>query len=522
MTRTRDWIKFGGLVAIAITLALAFAAAMNFPERSVMAQQRGPTLLPANQPAPIPAMRGLASLSDAFAASADVVRPTVVYISSVEHEQPRQQLQSPFDQFFPQQRGGPRERRGSGSGFIISPDGYIMTNNHVVEGADRLEVKLFDKRTFRATVVGRDPDTDIAVIHIDAHGLAAVSLGNSDSVRVGEWVLAVGNPLGEAFSFTVTAGIVSAKGRLLDGLRNGRYSIQDFIQTDAAINPGNSGGPLVNTRGQIIGINAAIASETGFYQGYGFAIPINLARSVAEQLIHDGHVTRAVLGISIDNASAEDAQAVGLDSIRGVLVLDATAEDSPAKRAGIQPLDVITAIDGQQVEYMAQLQQIVRFKKPGDKVAVTIQRKGGEKHTYSVTLAAGQAETERVAAAKTGKPEKPASFSERKLGISVEQLTATEAARSGGIGADHAGLVVADVDPDGPAASKLVPWQPGEGGDIITNVNGQRVRTEGDLADALRGSKPGDIVELQLYRVIRGIEPATRFLRMRVAGGSGN
>src|SRR5690348_5378732 len=196
MTRTRDWIKFGGLVAVALTLALAFAAAMNFPERSVLAQQHGQVILPVNQPAPIPASRAITSLSDAFASSAELVKPSVVYISSVEHQQARQ-LQSPFDQFFPGSRG-PREVRGSGSGFIIAPDGYILTNNHVVEGADKLEVRLYDKRTFPARVVGRDPNTDVAVIRIDANHLPAVSLGNSDSVRVGEWVLAVGNPLGQA------------------------------------------------------------------------------------------------------------------------------------------------------------------------------------------------------------------------------------------------------------------------------------------------------------------------------------
>jgi serine protease Do len=521
MTRTRDWIKFGGLVGVALTLALAFAGAMNFPERSVFAQQRGQTILPVNQPAPIRITGSAASLSDAFANSADLVKPSVVYISSVEHQQARAQGQTPFDQFLPQQRG-PREIHGSGSGFIIAPDGYILTNNHVVEGADKLEVKLFDKRTFSARVVGRDPNTDIAVIHIDAHNLPAVSLGNSDSVRVGEWVLAVGNPLGEAFSFTVTAGIVSAKGRLLAGLQQGQYSIQDFLQTDAAINPGNSGGPLVNTRGQIIGVNSAIASETGYYSGYGFAIPMNLARTVAEQLIRDGHVTRARLGIGIDNASAEDAQAVGLDSIRGVLVLSITSDESPAARAGIHEGDVITAIDGQPVEYMAQLQQIVGFKKPGDKVAVTIQRKGGERHTYSVTLEAAESPTERVAAVKDPKSEKPASLSERKLGVSVEPLSAIEAGRSDGIGAEHAGLVVGDVDPDGPAYGKLFGWQSGQGGDIIQKVNGQRVKTEGDLAEALRGAKAGDIVEVQFYRTLRGIEPATRFIRIRVPGGSNN
>src|SRR2546422_10720173 len=177
---------------------------------------------------------------------------------------------------------------------IVSADGYILTNTHVVAGGARVTVKLYDKREFRAKVAGTDPNTDVAVIRIDAQTLPPVSFGNSDSTRVGEWALAVGNPLGEQFAFTVTAGIISAKGRALGGLPRPNYGIQDFIQTDAAINPGNSGGPLVNIQGQVVGINSAIASETGFYSGYGFAIPINLARTVMEQLVKTGHVERAV------------------------------------------------------------------------------------------------------------------------------------------------------------------------------------------------------------------------------------
>ena len=193
-----------------------------------------------------------------------------------------------MEQFFPRFRQQPEIEQGSGSGFIVSADGYILTNNHVVEGADQVTVRLLDRREFKAKVVGTDPNTDVAVLKIDATDLPPVALGNSDDARVGEWVLAVGNPLGEGLTFTVTSGIMSAKGRALNGLPGrGQGSIQDFIQTDAAINPGNSGGPLVNVRGEVIGINSAIASETGFYSGYGFAIPINLARTVMDQLIED-------------------------------------------------------------------------------------------------------------------------------------------------------------------------------------------------------------------------------------------
>src|SRR5579884_1666638 len=288
--RTRDWLKFGALVAIAFVFGLAFASTLNLSKGNAAPE---PVLAAQTAPAPVqgPAPKTVADLCEAFVAVAEHVRPAVVFIRA-QHvdrgETPR--LPPGFEDFFPQFRRRPQVEQGSGSGFIVSPEGYILTNNHVVAGADRVTVRLYDKREFTAKVVGTDPNTDVAVIKIDATGLPSVAFGNSDSTRVGEWVLAIGNPLGEAFAFTVTAGIVSAKGRLLAGLQQTRYAIQDFIQTDAAINPGNSGGPLVNIRGQVIGINSAIASETGFYAGYGFAIPINLARTVMDQLVKTGHV----------------------------------------------------------------------------------------------------------------------------------------------------------------------------------------------------------------------------------------
>src|SRR5213594_2575301 len=263
--RTRDWLKFGTLVAIAFVFGLAFASTLNLPKQSGAAETLA---VPSPQAAPqysAPALKAAGDFQDAFVAVAEHVKPSVVFIRSQHVERGDNQ------------RRPPQVEQGSGSGFIVSSDGYILTNNHVVAGADKVTVRRYDKREFTAKVVGTDPNTDVAVIKIEARGLPGVGFGNSDSARVGEWVLAIGNPLGEAFAFTVTAGIVSAKGRLLAGLQQTRYAIQDFIQTDAAINPGNSGGPLVNIRGQVIGINSAIASETGFYAGYGFAIPINLA-----------------------------------------------------------------------------------------------------------------------------------------------------------------------------------------------------------------------------------------------------
>src|SRR5438093_6884782 len=371
--KTRDWLKFGTLVALAFALGLAFASAFRLPTRGEAAIRS----VLQDTSRPLPQAKAAVDLGDAFASVAEHVKPAVVFIKSERRERVSNRRVPSFDDFFNAPRR-PQVEQGSGSGFIVSQDGYILTNNHVVQGAGRVAVRLIDNREFTATTVGTDPSTDVAVIKIQTAGLPTVHLGDADSTKIGNWVLAIGNPLGEAFTFTVTAGIVSAKGRVLAGLNSSRYAIQDFIQTDAAINPGNSGGPLVNVRGEVIGINSAIASETGFYAGYGFAIPINLARTVMTQLISTGHVERAVMGINIRDADQDDAQAVGLSAIKGVLIRAYTSDDSPAKRAGLQQGDVIVAVEGQPVQSVPQLQQRVAFKKPGDVVQVTFVRNRGQ------------------------------------------------------------------------------------------------------------------------------------------------
>src|SRR6266704_4615788 len=432
--RTRDWLKFGALVAIAFIFGLAFASTLGLPkagglpESVAAAPAPTPSELGAQGSAPrtpVVVPKAVADLGDAFVSIAEHVKPAVVFIKSQHVERANNQRLPPgFEDFFPQFRRRPQVEQGSGSGFIVSADGYILTNNPVVAGADKVTVKLYDKREFTAKVVGTDPNTDVAVIKIETRGLPTAQFGNSDSTRVGEWALAIGNPLGEAFAFTVTAGIVSAKGRLLQGLQQSRYAIQDFIQTDAAINPGNSGGPLVNIRGQVIGINSAIASETGFYAGYGFAIPINLARTVMDQLVKTGHVERAVMGIGITEAGQEDAEAVGLKQIRGVLVEDYAPGESPAKDAGLKLGDVIVALDGQPIDNTPQLQQKVGFKRPGESVEVTVLRQGGEKKTFTLRLARAPTDSEtEVASTGRVKPKSDASAKEEALGISVEPLS---------------------------------------------------------------------------------------------------
>src|SRR5213082_2367144 len=500
--RTRDWLKFGTLVAIAFVFGLAFASTLNLPKKSGAAET---VVVPSPQPAALelsaPALRAASDWSDAFVAIAEHVKPAVVFIRSQHVERgDNQRLPPGFQDFFPNLRRRPQVEQGSGSGFIVSADGFILTNNHVVAGADKVTVRLYDKREFIAKVVGTDPNTDVAVIKIDARGLPTAGLGNSDSTRVGEWALAIGNPLGEAFAFTVTAGIVSAKGRLLQGLQQTRYSIQDFIQTDAAINPGNSGGPLVNIRGQVVGINSAIASETGFYAGYGFAIPINLARTVMDQLVKTGHVERAVMGVSIHDARQEDADAVGVKQISGVVVDSYTSDDSPAKKAGIQPGDVIVAVDGQPVDNTPQLQQRVAFKKPGESVEITVLRQGGERKTLTVRLARAPSEADTDVASARAKPKGEASTKEEMLGISVQPLTRDDAQnpRFKPVIQRGGGLVITDVAPDGPAYQRLRAADDPGGPDIVVAVNGVPTRTRAALGEALRKVKPGDVVTLQV------------------------
>ena len=478
------------------------------------------------KPAPA-ATATLAAWSDAFANVAQTVRPSVVFIRADTRQQtvstrqrgqmPRGQdpLEDMFRQFERQNPGMPfgtdprGPQRSSGTGFIISKDGYILTNSHVVRDADRLTVRLFDNRTYSAKLVGRDAATDVAVIRIEATGLPAVTFGNSDSSRVGEWVLAIGNPMGEELSFTVTAGIISAKGRGLTGLpTESRYGIQDFIQTDAAINPGNSGGPLVSADGRVIGVNSAIASQTGSYEGYGFAIPSNLARRVVDELIAHGKVTRAILGLTIRAVDPEDAEFARLDKVAGVVVQD-FSENSPAQRAGIQPGDVVVAVDGVPVEYVAQFQQTVAFRKPGEEVTLTVQRKGGEKVNLKVRLQEAPSDS-TVVSRTADKGSSSGQLYGSKLGVAVEPTQ----------GGDNsmAGLVVTSVDQDGPAADKLVaaessPRSP----DVITHINGEKVATVEDLNRTLRNTKPGEVISLRVYnQQMDQQRGGSRVVRMRV------
>lgn len=290
----------------------------------------------------------------------------------------RQQYVDPFYQFFfgrPQQQQSQPEALASGSGVILSSDGYIVTNNHVIQQADQIEVVLNDKRTFAATLVGSDPNTDIALLKVEASDLPTLPMGNSDELKVGEWVLAVGNPFN--LTSTVTAGIVSAKARNINIL-NAEMKIESFIQTDAAVNPGNSGGALVNTKGELVGINTAIASQTGSYAGYAFAVPTSIVQKVVADLRQYGSVQRAMLGIRMMDINSEVQEYYHLEDLEGVYVAEVVS-GSAADRAGMENGDVIVAVDGKKVNSSSELQECIGRKSPGDEATLTVKRNGTQK-----------------------------------------------------------------------------------------------------------------------------------------------
>jgi serine protease Do len=487
------------LVVAAFAGGLIVASSFDFTHRGLA---QSATVATAGKPT-TQQIKPLADQNNAFVSIAEHVTPAVVSIQTARDVRPAEAnprmrgrvppgMEDFFNQFG-QRPPGPEE--ASGSGFIVTPDGYILTNNHVVADADRVTVALVDHRVFKAKVVGRDPSTDVAVIKIDASDLPIVNMGDDSQSRVGEWVLAFGNPLG--LDFTVTAGIVSAKGRgNLQGLMRSAYSISDFIQTDAAINPGNSGGPLVNIHGDVIGINSAIASPTGFYSGYGFAIPITLAKSVMNDIVKYGKVRRAVLGIAISEVDPDDAGAAGLKTIAGVKIGGFTPTDgsSPGEKAGLEAGDIIVAADGKPVDRVSTLQRIVRTHLPGQTVSLEVVRFGTRK-TYEVKL--GEAPSDEQVAENDTESDKPSEgVSTQKLGITVEPVSAEDART---LPDGDRGLRVLDVAGAGPAHNKLAI------NDIIVAVlypePRHDVHTAADLQAALAKSKTGDYVSLLVYRL---------------------
>ena len=485
--------------AVAFLFGLGMASGLGWTSTS----HAMPTITEAPQVSP-DAVRPALDLSEAFTNLAEAVTPAVVRIESTRRAtgQAGQQIPDAFRQFFDVPgTGAPGQappRISSGSGFIVSDDGYILTNNHVVEGAEEIRVFFSNRRYIRAEIVGTDPYTDVAVIKVDAsESLPVMSFGDSDDVKVGEWVLAIGNPgfgSSQQLDFTVTAGIISAKGRPLRLLQQdlredprfgdtaSRWAIEDFIQTDAVINPGNSGGPMVNLQGQVVGINSAIASTTGVYQGYGFAIPINLARRVMQDLVEYGHVRRPRIGVSIQDVEAEDAEVYGLPSVSGVLI-QTVEEDGPAVGA-LQPEDVVVAIEGEPVGYVAELQAKIAERHPGDRVTLTVYR---DRRPVEVSLRLAEAPINDLPTVMAER----AVLAADQLGINMEELD-QELAET--IGYDTAGgVVLREVAPGSAAARRGVA---GFRGQKLVRINETPIASTNDVEDALDQISSGQIVSL--------------------------
>ena len=427
-----------------------------------------------------------ASAPESFADLAEKVSPAVVNITTSTliatgtDIQPMVPEGSPFEEFFkdfldrqgqdrPQQQ---RRAQALGSGFVISEDGYIVTNNHVIDGADEISIEFPDGKVLDATVVGADPVVDIAVLKVDAgEPLPFVSFGDSDTARVGDWVLAVGNPLGQGFS--VTAGIVSARSRELSG------TYDDFIQTDAAINRGNSGGPLFNMDGEVIGVNTAILSPNGGSIGIGFSMASNVVSKVVDQLKQYGETRRGWLGVRIQDITPEIADAMGLEDARGALVTD--VPDGPAKEAGVEPGDVIIGFDGKDVEDTRELVRLVGYTDVGKTVRVVVLR-DGETKTLKVTL--GRRE-DAVAAEDGGsgmgqqEPPEPQAL----LGLQLSELT-DDMRDQLGLGADAQGLVIVAVDPGSEAAEKGL-----EPGDLIVEAGQEPVASVAQMQERIQAAK---------------------------------
>ena len=416
---------------------------------------------------------------DFTTAAASSVHSVVNVKTTYPLETQNQYMYDPFRDFFGY-RGQRQQQQApvsTGSGVIISQDGYIVTNNHVVDGADKIEITLNDKRSYTADVIGKDPATDLALLKIKEEDLPFASYGNSDDVKVGEWVLAVGNPFN--LNSTVTAGIISAKGRNINILENdaskGQFPIESFLQTDAAVNPGNSGGALVNTRGELVGINSAIASNTGSYTGYSFAIPVNIARKVVADLLEFGEVQRAFIGLSIEDLDGKLAKEKSITEIKGVYV-KGVVEGGSADEGGIKEGDVIRKIGETIVNNVPELQEQISRYRPGNKLNVTLKRNNQEK-VLTVILKNKNGNTEVVA--------KPKVEVVSTLGASFEPVSKEEMMK---LNIEN-GIRVSKL-----GAGKLLSAGIKEGF-IITNVDKKRITTFEDLKSLLENKKGGVLIE---------------------------
>lgn len=434
------------------------------------------------------------AFNDTFINVAEKVTPSIVQIEVIST------VKNPYQDFFDQLpffRGNPgdnspNEQKGGGSGVIISDDGYIITNNHVVKDAKKVMVYIGEKKKYDATVIGTDPSTDIAVIKIDASGLSEAYLGDSDKLKVGQWVMAIGNPL--SLSSTVTAGIISAKGRNLNLISGEAGSIENYIQTDAAINPGNSGGALVDLNGAVIGINSAIATNgySQSYIGYGFAIPINLAKAVAKDLIAHGKITRGYIGVNINSVDQQTAKALGLKEAKGVLI-QGLVEGGAGAKAGLEVEDVIIKVDAKEVDEPNELQTYIATKRAGDQVKVTLIRDRKEIEKYVTLkekdndgLESDKSISKRLTVPKDKMSKDEAEFNN--IGLTVENLTSDDLKA---IKAKN-GVLIKKVE-----RFSIAEDQGLRQGFIIVQADRQKIETVDDLEKIIE-KKKGDAVLLKV------------------------
>ena len=477
--------RFGGLTAAALLVTGVVLGALFISnwDASVAEREGYGSITPvvaADQ-------RSLLDFSETFATIAERVTPSVVLIESkrVVRQAQARRFWSPFEEFFGGRQSPdvqPRPSSGVGSGVIVSEDGYILTNNHVVEDAEKLTVQLSDEREVAAEIVGLDPRTDLAVIKVDLDELPVLPFGDSDKLRVGEWVMAVGNPLGR--NHTVTAGIVSAKGRKRVLPVDGSY--ENFIQTDAAINPGNSGGALVDLEGNLMGINTAIATRTGGYQGIGFAIPANMARDIMTRLVEDGRISRGYLGVGIEDLDPVVAESMGLDDSEGALISTIT-DDGPAKDADLQVEDVIIGVDGVEVENTDDLRKRIASIAPGTEVELEVIRAGAP---VKVAIELGElpdGDPTRTASREGARERSPAS----NLGIDVMDIN-REWSRFYESGS---GVVIAEVRPGTVAEDRGL-----QRGDLIREVNGNSVSNVQEFAGIVRQFDAGQAIRFRVQR----------------------
>ncbi len=481
MNRLRK-LAVPGAMVLGIGVAATAMEVVRDPLPDLRAQNSAEAALPAPGAQP----PGPESLSTAFRTASSAALPSVVYVKyetapRAVSNVPDGVRGTPLEQFF---GGGGQQmapRSGSGSGFIISPDGYILTNNHVVANAARVTVVMADKRELDARVVGRDPNSDVAVLKVEAKDLPVAKLGDSGALQTGDWVLALGYPL--SLGQTTTAGIVSAKGRSIGIMQQDRSAtapLEHFIQTDAAINPGNSGGPLVDLSGRVVGINSAIASVTGFYSGYGFAVPIDLAKRIADDLIRYGVVHRPMLGVQVRSVTPADAEVFRLASADGAVI--ATEPTGPAAEAGMRMGDVVVAIGGAPVRDEGDLMAVIASRRPGERVDVDLVRYG-RRQRVSVKLGELQgrkAETAPAAEAVRDPVER--------LGFNATEMDASTA-RQYRLSYDG-GVVVTGVDPTGPASGALAPRM------RIESINGREVKGVEDVRSIARGLDEGEVVSM--------------------------